>query len=210
MEHEPKAKPPDKDALLQFLTPVVPVPRFGAFIADDRDHGHRYLVARDGTYVEVTRPWLHAIGRIALGVHQTPFGAIEEKVELRCGAIPKKLLLQFVELAKQALPNETSAAFVWNYRTNNWRMAKTAIVSSATPDRVDYVPCSGLADDETVVVDIHSHGKLPAFFSDADNRDDAKGVKVAVVVGKVDDPHDFDLTARVCFFGVHVPLDGLC
>lgn len=210
MEQVQGAMPLDKDALLQRVTPVVPVPRFGTLVPDERDCGHRYLIARDGMYVEATRPWLYAIGCFARGIHQTPFGAITEKVELRCGAIPKSLLRQFIGLAQKALPNETSAAFVWNHFDNTWRIVETAIKASATPGSVQYVQREPIADNESMVVDIHSHGNFPAFFSEEDNRDDATGVKVAVVIGRVDNPDGCELKARVCFFGIYVALDGLC
>jgi PRTRC genetic system protein A len=208
VDPQPNIQALDRDALLLSLAPLVAVPRFKALPADDREGGHRFLVARDGTYIEVTRPWLYAIGRIALGTHPAPFGDVQEKVELRCGAIPKRLLEDFLVLARKACPNETAAAFVWNYLYNEWRLVETAL--SANREHVTYSRSVRVSDDEVLVVDIHSHGAAPAFFSATDDRDDANGVKVAIVIGSLDGTDGFDIKARLCFFGVHVELNDLC
>lgn len=44
-----------------------------------------------------------------------------------------------------------------------------------------------MADDETVAVDLHTHGRAPAFWSADDDRDD-QGIKVAGVFGLLDQP----------------------
>ena len=44
-----------------------------------------------------------------------------------------------------------------------------------------------MASDETVAVDLHTHGRGPAFWSADDDRDD-QGIKVAGVFGLLDQP----------------------
>ena len=52
-----------------------------------------------------------------------------------------------------------------------------------SPDGIDYRMPS-LQEDESIAIDLHTHGRSPAFWSPTDNRDD-RGVKVAGVFGNL-------------------------
>jgi len=54
-------------------------------------------------------------------------------------------------------------------------------------------------DDDALLVDVHSHGRLPAFFSTFDNRSDLsrRGPYVAIVVGGVEAASTTTLVARL-------------
>ncbi len=57
-----------------------------------------------------------------------------------------------------------------------------------------------------MVLDLHSHGLLDAFFSGTDNYDDGRGeVKIAGVIGNLDQP-EVTASFRLCANGVFVPL----
>jgi PRTRC genetic system protein A len=62
-----------------------------------------------------------------------------------------------------------------------------------------------LDEDEHLVVDIHSHGRLAAFFSSEDDRDDRGEFKIAGVVGNCDRER-CSTTFRLCANGLLLPL----
>lgn len=171
--------------------------------------GVRIVVASDGLWREISLPWLYCMHSIAALDNKDvklPFGALETRFELRCGAVPASLLQEFRRMAAQAAPNEVAAALVWNDVTGQWRLApRPSLFASAA--RVIYLEAK-LGENEHLVVDIHSHADTPAFFSAADNADDRYGMKIAMVLGNV--RGDITSAARLCLLGAIWPvaIDG--
>jgi PRTRC genetic system protein A len=62
-----------------------------------------------------------------------------------------------------------------------------------------------LDDDEHLVVDLHSHGHLSAFFSTQDDRDDRGEFKIAGVIGNCD-RGQCSTAFRLCANGLFLPL----
>lgn len=149
--------------------------------------GHRYLVAREGLFVEVARPWVRAVLRAGPSLVPLPFGSGERLrgITLHCGQIPTRLLDAFVAQARHALPNECGAWIVWHEASKAFRLIPLKPIE-ATADRLTYERPM-LEADWHLVLDVHSHGSACAFFSSTDDRDDShtSEVKVAGVVGQV-------------------------
>lgn len=80
---------------------------------------------------------------------------------------------------------EAMALILYNLDTQQYRVSiPTQKVSKAS---VTY-DIDDKADNEIVVVDIHSHNSMGAFFSGVDDRDDRSGAWVTGVLGKLDQP----------------------
>lgn len=80
---------------------------------------------------------------------------------------------------------EAMALILYNVDTKQYRVSiPTQTVSKAS---VSY-DIDDKADNEIVVVDIHSHNSMGAFFSGVDDRDDRSGAWVTGVLGKLDQP----------------------
>lgn len=62
-----------------------------------------------------------------------------------------------------------------------------------------------MAEDETVAVDLHTHGRAPAFWSHEDDRDD-QGIEVAGVFGLLDQPRP-SACLQLVINGFYQPLD---
>lgn len=172
---------PDHIVLASF--PLVAVP--GAEpLAPSLANGTRFLVAADGLYREITVPWMRAIVPLTpFCLSRTPYGELQAGVEFRFGALPMDLLRRFKKLALQNMPNECTAALIWNESSGQWRLCERKAIH-ATPERVDYEEAT-LAEDEHLVVDIHSHGAYPPDFSARDDLDDMGGLKIAAVLGNL-------------------------
>ena len=147
------------DSVLQRSFPTVMVPRREP-VAPMTTVGERLLMAENGVFLEISRSWISIARRVAEIAPQVsiPYGRAKEYTELMCGRVPEELIGEFVAMARAAHPNETGAWIVYER--------------------------PHLQADEVLVVDCHSHGSHPAFFSATDNEDDKHDVKFSLVVGK--------------------------
>lgn len=169
------------DIAHQAVSPTVMVPLYGELTPLNKN-GHRFLAACNGLWVEVRRPWLHLVWPLATQQEfPMPYGKVEKKTELTFGKIPVDLIAQFVADAEAAFPNEFGAWLVWddyakqlNYRAMRSIDAGPGHLVAERPE---------IAEHESLAVNLHSHGRYPAFFSPDDDIDDRHEVKVAGVFG---------------------------
>lgn len=171
------------DDALRLALPLVHAPVQGDL--EPLSAGMRIIVASNGVFREIATPWLHAIACIG-ATQPLPYGAMQERVTLRCGIVPPQLFREFTAWAEQSMPNECAAAFIWSARTGQWRMAPRAALS-ASGAHVTYAEAP-LSDGESMVVDIHSHARFSAGFSSTDDRDDLGSIKICSVIGDIHQP----------------------
>ena len=169
-----------RDFALLGATPALMQPRFGA-LAPLRA-GHRYIVGRGGLYVEARSAVLHAVACVAPSAASLPFGVVTPFLTLPEGGLPRGLIEEAVVRSRACLPDEWAGVFV--YEASGYRLVEPEVLSRSA-GHVSYGR-SGI-DDETVVVDVHSHGAAAAFFSAQDDEDDTArgGFYLAVVLGEV-------------------------
>ncbi|QTD91785.1 PRTRC system protein A [Burkholderia anthina] len=196
------------DEALFDSAPVAAVPRHAEF-APLLDIGHRFLLAAEGLFVEIRRPWLHLIQPIApieAGSPRPPYGAIEPKIEFvfgRLGAAAPHFR-RFGEDARGASPNEHAAWIVWDNEKQELAYRDLEI-GSTTPGSITFKRPT-LADHESLVIDLHSHGAAPAFFSSTDNADDAGEVKISGVLGGLAAGVEKNVVFRLCALGKIIQL----
>jgi PRTRC genetic system protein A len=103
-----------------------------------------------------------------------------ERIAFTFGVIPIALLDEFIAIGRKELPNEVAGALIYCRSSNALRLAIHDVIR-AGPAEIRYrMPVLG--PDEEVAVDLHTHGRLPAFWSSTDDADD-QGVKVCGVFG---------------------------
>lgn len=170
------------DQMLAQTFPTVLAPREG-LLEGPQKAGVRYIVAADGLWREISLPWIHAVHKIAHAELPIPYGEMQESVEVKCTAVPKELRRRFLQDAQSAMPNEMAAALIWNSQSGEWRyeLRQNKVVR---PDYVSYKEVQ-LQEGEFIVLDLHSHGNYPAFFSDEDDRDDHGSMRFSGVVGSL-------------------------
>ena len=188
------------DRKLQQSFPTVMVPRIGD-LTPMEGAGERLLAAEDGVFMEVSRPWLRLVRQIGKYHVKTavPYGLVAETTYVRCGKIPVDLIAAFAGMARAAMPNETGAWVVWNAVARGFRLAPV-IIRSQGRAHLDY-DRPALAADEVLVLDCHSHGAYPAYFSSQDDIDDVHDVKFALVIGNCDTDVP-SLALRLCAKGI--------
>lgn len=185
------------DEAIQAVTPVVAAPKFGE-LSELGSNAQRYIVASDGLYLEVRRPWLHVVHQVALiqGAASTPYGQVSPQIDVLCGPPPAEMLAQFMRECAAASPNEHAAWITWSEKTGSFRYR--SISGAASPAHITFQRPE-LEDAEWCVLDMHSHGEARARFSSVDDRDDAGEVKQALVLGNVVSEPRF--VGRLCVLG---------
>lgn len=197
-----------RDLALQTLTPSVMVPLFSKLDSLEQA-GQRFLLAKDGLWVEIKRAWLDLTVPLATQyVMPIPCGELSQKMQFNFGTLPIYFLKKFIKDARKSLPNECAAWFVWNEVSGEMRYVLLE-AENASIGAVTYL-CPELDEGEHLVADIHSHGVTTAFFSFQDNEDDKTEVKIAIVVGNVD-TSDVTIKMRLCANGyfVDLPCDAM-
>lgn len=204
-----EAVDPDKlalDVALVRAAPVAVVPMHSEFQSLEQS-GHRFLMARDGMYLEVRRPWLHVIHQLATQTAVCmPYGAIEAKVEFGFGKIGTAIeeLRAFGEIARLKSPIESAASVIWNDETGEWAVRYPLPIGEPTTGHIQFQQVL-LAEREHLAIDLHSHGLSPAYFSPTDDQDDAGAVKISGVFGNLDQPVP-TVAFRLCLLGLFIPI----
>ena len=135
----------------------------------------RLLVAADGLYIEARSPSLHVRWKIA--ETRTPYGHVTPILSLTDGPLPYGLVRQFVGAAMQSPTVEIAAIFE---SCGGLRFLEPI---SSGAGHVSYSDRD--IDDDALLVDMHSHGVIDAYFSSQDNESDRsrRGPYLALVVG---------------------------
>lgn len=192
-----------RDQALLAACPVVAAPRFGTL--PDMGNGQRVIVACNGWFVQTRLDWLDSI--VALGHDQPqmrlPYGEVAEHLRFSFGVLSIRLIEAFVAAGRERLPNEAAGVLIYSRCTGQLRLAMCE-PERASPVLIRYRR-PAMADDETVAVDLHTHGRGPAFWSSEDDRDD-QGIKVAGVFGLLDRPRP-TACFRLVVNGLYQPLD---
>jgi PRTRC genetic system protein A len=188
------------DMTLQRSFPTVMVPRKEP-VAEMQATGERLLMAENGVFLEIRRSWISLVRQIAK-IHvrtAVPYGRMVESTRLLFDRIPPDLIGQFAAMAREACPKETGAWIVWSPETQAFRLAPVGIITHSSGS-LKYEP-PALAGGEELVMDCHSHGRHPAYFSPTDNEDDRHDVKMALVIGNCDRANP-SIAARLCAKGL--------
>lgn len=196
------------DVALFDSAPTVAVPKHAQF-APLVDVGHRFLMAAEGIFLEVRRPWLHVIQQLTKfgeSGARPPYGTIAPKIELAFGRLGVALpfVQAFVEEARTALPNEHATWIVWDSEKKQLTY-KALHVSSSSPGAITF-DRPALAPHESLAIDLHSHGNSLAFFSEQDDADDAGEVKISAVIGGLGADGTPSVAFRLCVLGTFIPL----
>lgn len=165
------------DVALLSATPMLMAPRFGSLPPLLPGHS-RHIAASDGIYLQARSNVMDITCR--LSAVQLPYGKATSSVRLIGGPIPAHILQSAEDQAKAAMPNEWAGLIL--YRDRRYELW-TPSSAAATPSRVSYL--TGGVDPLDIVVDLHSHGGGPAFFSRTDDADDSAIQTPCVATGVI-------------------------
>lgn len=140
-----------------------------------------YVAAADGLYVRARTPALNVSTRIATAT--LPYAGISEYIVPANGPVPTALLREFADMAVADKEREIAAVIVAD--NTGYRLIRVD-GDDRSAGHVTYDDTG--VDDDALVIDLHSHGRLPAYFSGQDDRSDLsrRGPYLAMVVGQCD------------------------
>lgn len=165
-----------------------------------------YLLAGNGVLLRAENPLLRVCVPVASGrIRGLP--VIRPAVELRHGRLPAALFDLALQLCRRAagIGCELLCVATWDEGAGYRLLVPEQRVSASA---VRYRRLSG------VLLELHGHHRLPAFFSAADDADE-QGLGLYGVLGRLDRPRP-ELLLRAGAYGAYLPLpweavfDGPC
>lgn len=170
-----------RDKALQAALPTLPVPHDSDLPAL-KPGQRRLLLAADGLYLQARSSVMQVSVRVASST--LPYGPHQQTVIFTHGPVPASLLRNAAQLASATPDKEVAAAVVW--KDGRYQLELPEVISAGA----GHVSYRDQLDDDTLVMDIHSHGKGPAFFSSTDDASDLArpGPYLAICLGRCDGP----------------------
>lgn len=173
-----------RDQIVFGETPTLMQPLYGEPLKKPEIGKHRFVIAGDGVYVEAINSVLEVRLPVAKSAIKLPYGQMGAVgVRLVYGQIPKAILHDVCEKAFLSAPNEWTGLAVWDKIRKEYALYEPDVISCST-GHISYR--NVLPDEYELVMDLHSHGAMPAFFSKTDNMSDIGGFYIAGVVGNCD------------------------
>lgn len=156
--------------------------------------GYNYILAANGLFLRASNPLLSATIQIA-PAEVRGLGHLTERLELTHGRIPWSLMEYVLHFLVSPGREELYLAVVWE----NGAYQRVIPTQSGGPTSVQYQRA------RHVLLDIHTHGKMRAFFSGTDDRDE-QGFQLYMVVGRLDHLVK-EVALRLGGYGYFAPLD---
>lgn len=185
--------------------PALMVPTFGD-LPECKVGQRRFLLAADGIHVEARTPSLHF--RAPISSASLPFGEVEPFCELAGGLLPAALGQALVDAALAAMPNETASVVIYRPSLARYGLIEPEIDSASR----GHVTFDHWADftDHNLMVDVHTHGALEAYFSPTDDASDRSihEPHLSLVFGRCREG-EITVTGRLCVGNYLIPLSDL-
>lgn len=170
-----------RDQIVFGETPTLMQPLHGEALPKPETGKHRFVIAREGVYIEAINPVLEVRLPVARSAITLPYGQIGATgVRLVHGRIPKRIFEDAYIKAFLAAPNEWAGLVVWDRVREEYGLHEPDVISISA-GHVSYL--NVLPDELDWVLDLHSHGNMPAFFSETDDKSDIGGFYIAGVIG---------------------------
>jgi len=178
------------DQAITAMMPMVIAPKGSEF--SPISEGQRLVAASDGIYIEAAHSALYVRQRVLPG--ELPYGSLTDTVALPAGPIPAWIYSALVEDALKAHPKEMAALVTAGpdgYQLH--RPIATATTGSVTYDDRGYGDCA-------LVIDAHSHGHHPSYFSPMDDQSDLSRLPphISIVFGRCRDTNSIEVCVRIC------------
>ena len=158
--------------------------------------GIEYWIANNGVFARAQRPGLTVL--MPVSMHEQPIkGLVELQPFVQLNPlVPKDLLWRLWAIAYHDCPKEVLFHLI--LENEQWQLITPDQLQSQTSCR----PYDTDAESSThqALIEIHSHGNLPAYFSPTDDTDECGGFRIYGVLGKVREVQ-FEILLRVGLFG---------
>ena len=187
-----------KDRILQNGCPTLMVPIYSS-LPDLAIGYRRFLMARDGLWLEAKPPWGHFRFPLWFSPGPLPYGRVDSVTVLVSGPVPPELidLCRNEATRKAKILKEWVGWIVWD-EEGGYEYLPLEIIE-ATEVSIRYkVPV--LPEGTSLVMDFHSHPFSMAHFSGTDDHDDQGGMYYSGIFS-FDSGMNSKLTLRLCLEG---------
>ena len=159
------------------------------------EHGfiYDYILAENGLFLEARSPLIEARVSIA-PVAVRGLNPLDEILLLSKGKIPGHLYELAMAMLYMDIYRECYLAFTWD---GEYRIRKPEQVQHELKVEYQVLP--------STIMDIHSHGSLPALNSQLDNQDE-QGFRLSLVAGKLNTATP-ELNLRLAVYGYYMSLE---
>jgi len=159
------------------------------------EHGfiYDYVLAENGLFLDASSPLLEARECIA-PVAVRGLAPLEEKIVLPKGKIPGYFYDLALSIFYTDINRECYLAITWD---GAYHLQKPEQERKEETVKYRVLP--------STVMDIHSHGSMPAFSSGIDNHDE-QGFRLSMVVGKLNEAAP-EVGVRLSVYGYYMSLD---
>ena len=166
----------------------------------------RYLMGQGGLYIESAPAWGHIIAPLWTHRAPLPYAPVQPGLVIHGGLIPKSIIKQILDDAIEAAPLEYAGAIYYSPQ-NGYRYTRS-IAKQTYISKINYelIPRE---EDESLILDVHSHGHGRSFFSDTDDADDRGGIRICLVVGNCTDYAKINYSMRLNIEGHYIPIHEL-
>jgi len=201
-----------KDRLIQERFPTIMAPRYEA-LPPCQLHQTRLLMARGGLYIDTLQPFGAFRRCLWLADRDLPYGEIEE-VDNFSGILKDPQVATIFEnyilpqAAAYADDNREWAGWIVRAKGEGYSYLPLDFEATAASVFIGQRPV--LPEDTHLAIDVHSHGRMKAFFSSTDDVDDSGGVRLSAVLGsysKNEGRHNFLYKCRAVVEGFFFDLE---
>jgi PRTRC genetic system protein A len=161
---------------------------------------YQYILAGNGLFVRGTTPFYRI--QIRLHAHLVRgLAPLQPRFQLTVPRIPAQLLDPILDDARRARDRRGALSEALYHLHHDGRTVRVRRPRQrATPTRV-----TAAGDDApTLLCELHSHGKMAAFWSKTDDADEG-GARLYAVIGKVDGDAP-EIRVRAGLYGYRLPL----
>jgi len=192
-----------RDRVILGQTPVLMQPLFGQ-LPPLEPHKHRFVAARSGIFLQCSTPTLRVCVRVSRTLFDLPYGDLDERVELVGGRLPRHLYDSMRDRAVAACPSEWACLVLWDAERSAYQIVEPDVVS-ASAGHIRFR--NDQYDPDTLVLDLHTHGRLDAYFSQTDDASDCEGgCYLATVLGHCESVDSITATTRIVVNGLFYPV----
>ena len=156
-------------------------------------HLYQYILAGNGLFLRAGTPWWEVIMPLQRYLIRGLL-PVQPAFRLLIGRLPESLLAAAYQSALTAREKNgglREALYSFHVQEKQVRLMRPRQV--ATPTRVT---SAGL-DDPTILLELHSHGNMPAFWSFTDDGDE-QGIRLYGVMGRLDSVPEIKFRVGVC------------
>jgi PRTRC genetic system protein A len=174
-----------KDRLIQERFPTIMTPRYEDLMPC-LPHQTRLLMARGGLYIDTLQSFGAFRRHLWFADRDLPYGEVTEADEFS-GILGDRQVRKIFEsyilpqAAEYAEDNREWAGWIVWTKEEGYSYLPLGFEASTASVFIGHRPV--LPGGTHLVIDVHSHGAMKAFFSSTDDVDDSGGVRLSVVLG---------------------------